>query len=161
MNRPTAASNKMPLGRLAGIDFGTVRIGIAVTDPERTLASPYANYTRRGDAADAVYFRKFAEDERIARFVVGLPVHLDGRESGKSIEARTFGQWLQETTGVPVLFFDERFTTSDAERFLGEARLTKKKRKARLDMLAAQILLTAFLEAGDSAREKPLGLDDK
>src|SRR5262249_44601057 len=135
-------------GRLAGIDYGTVRIGVAITDPERRIASPLVNYTRRGESLDARHFQKLVADERIASFVVGLPVHLDGRESQKSIEARKFGQWLAETTGVSVVFFDERFTTSEAEQFLGAAELTKKQRKSRLDKLAAQILLTAYLEAG-------------
>ena len=146
-------------GRLAGIDFGTVRIGVALTDPERRWVNPFANYTRRDIAADAAWFRKLAADERIVRFVVGLPVHLDGRESQKSIEARQFGAWLAETTGVPVVFFDERFTSSEAEQLLAGAKMTKKRRKARLDKLAAHILLTAYLEAGQPETQEPKGLD--
>src|SRR5262245_54818126 len=95
-------------GRLAGIDYGTVRIGIAITDREQRIASPLVNYTRRGGKADAEFFCKLAADERIAGFVVGLPVHLDGRESEKSAEARQFGERLGQTTGLPVVFFDER-----------------------------------------------------
>jgi putative Holliday junction resolvase len=147
-------------GRLAGIDFGTVRIGIAVTDPERRLASPLENYTRRGEAADMAFFKRIAEEERIVRFIVGLPIHLDGRESQKSSEARKFGDWLGRITGVPIEFFDERFTSADAERYLAAAKLTKKKRKARLDKLAAQILLTAYLESGEESRQWPRGLDE-
>jgi putative Holliday junction resolvase len=147
-------------GRLAGIDYGTVRIGIAVTDPEQRLASPFENYTRRGEVADAAYFKRLAADERIVRFVVGLPVHLDGRESEKSREARKFGEWLGATTGVPVVYFDERFTSTEAERYLGQAQLTKKQRKARLDKLAAQIMLTAYLESSEGARTEPRALDD-
>jgi putative holliday junction resolvase len=147
-------------GRLAGIDFGTVRIGISVTDPERRLASPLENYTRCGAAADAAFFKRLAEEERIVRFIVGLPIHLDGRESQKSSEARTFGEWLGQVTGVPVEFFDERFTSTEAERYLAAAKLTKKKRKARLDKLAAQILLTAYLESGEESRQRPRGLDE-
>ncbi len=147
-------------GRLAGIDYGTVRIGIAVTDPEQRLASPFENYTRRGAAADATYFKRLAAEERIVRFVVGLPVHLDGRESEKLREARQFGEWLVATTGVAVVFFDERFTSTEAERYLAQAELTKKKRKARLDKLAAQIMLTAYLESGERGQESTAGLDE-
>ena len=147
-------------GRIAGIDYGTVRIGVALSDAECRIASPFANYTRRGPAGDADYFRRLARDEQVARFVVGLPVHLDGRESQKSHEARQFGQWLAETTGVNVVFFDERFTTSEAERFLAEAKLTKKQRKARLDKLAAQIMLAAYLESDPRCASRPQGLDD-
>lgn len=151
-------------GRVAGIDFGTVRIGIAISDAGRSIASPYETYTRRGDVADAAYFRDLVEREAVVEFVVGLPVHLDGRESAKSGEARRFGAWLAETTGIEVRFFDERFTTHEAETVLAEVKLTKKKRKARLDKLAAQIILATWLETSRavSARpdEPPHGLDD-
>jgi putative Holliday junction resolvase len=145
-------------GRLAGIDFGTVRIGVAITDPLRQIASPLANYTRRGEQADAEFFRRLATQEQIVGFVVGLPVHLDGRESQKSTEARQFGQWLAQTTGVDVVFFDERFSTAEAEQALMDAELTKKQRKARLDKLAAQILLSAYLEAGCPPNFEPKGI---
>jgi putative Holliday junction resolvase len=134
-------------GRLAGIDYGTVRIGVAITDAERRIASPLVNYTRRGEKADAEFFRRLAEQEQIAGFVVGLPIHLDGNESQKSTESRQFGKWLADITGKTVVFFDERFTSSEAEQALAGTELTKKQRKARLDKLAAQILLTAYLEA--------------
>jgi putative holliday junction resolvase len=146
-------------GRLAGIDFGTVRIGVAVTDREQRFASPLDNYTRRGDVADAAYFHRLVGEEQIVAFVIGLPVHLDGRESQKSTEARRFGGWLQEKTSLPVVFFDERFTSTEAEQLLLGAEFTKKKRKARLDKLAAQILLAAYLEAGKPGSFKPQAID--
>ena len=146
-------------GRLAGIDFGTVRIGVAVTDREQKFASPLTNYTRRGDVADAAYFQRLVKKEEIVAFVVGLPVHLDGNESQKSNEARGFGQWLQEKTSLPIVFFDERFTSVEAEQLLLGAEFTKKRRKARLDKLAAQILLAAYLEAGKPASFCPQGID--
>jgi putative pre-16S rRNA nuclease len=134
-------------GRLAGIDYGTVRIGVAVTDPQQRLASPLENYTRRDQAADAAWIRKLASDERLVGWVVGLPVHTDGSESHKSAEARQFGQWLAEVTGLPVRYFDERYTSSQAEALLQDAGLTSKRRKERLDKLAAQLMLTAYLES--------------
>jgi putative holliday junction resolvase len=137
----------MQPGRAAGIDFGTVRIGIAVSDPERKIASPLENYTRRGPEQDAARFRRLVAEEGITLFVVGLPIHLDGRESEKSREARRFGQWLHETTGVPVEFFDERFSSREAEQWLLDVDMTRKRRKKRLDMLAAQITLGAYLES--------------
>ncbi len=114
-------------------------------------------YTRSGEDADRRRFLRLVDEEQIAGFVVGLPVHLDGRESEKSREARRFGAWLGQVTGVEVEFFDERFTTHEAELVLAEAQLTKKKRKQRLDKLAAQIMLSAYLEA---RRERPAGADE-
>jgi putative Holliday junction resolvase len=139
--------------RIAGIDYGTVRIGIATADTEVGIAGAYENYARRSKALDAEYFAALARDERIGRFVVGLPVHLHGGESQKSTEARAFGQWLGEVTGTPVEYFDERFTTAEADHVLGAAKLTKKKRQARRDQLAAQIMLTAYLESGARGQE--------
>lgn len=139
-------------GRIAGIDYGTVRIGIAITDPARTLASPLTQYNVSDPAANARYFKGLAEEEAIALFVVGLPIHLSGEESQKSHEARQFAAWLHEATGVPVELFDERFTTAAAEEFLLAGELTSKQRKKRRDMLAAQIMLSAYLEA-DRGRE--------
>ena len=133
-------------GRVAGIDYGTERIGIAVSNPERTIASPLENYTRRGLDQDAKRFQRLVADERIVLFVVGLPIHLDGGESEKSIEARQFGRWLAAATGVAVEFFDERFTSREAEQYLLAADMTRKRRKKRMDKLAAQIMLDAYLE---------------
>lgn len=148
-----------PSVRIAGIDFGTVRIGIALADTEVGIAGPYENYTRRSTGLDAQYFKQFAKEERIGRFVVGLPVHLHGGESQKSTEAREFGKWLGEQTGVSVEYFDERFTTSEADEILGSARLTKKQRQARRDQLAAQIMLTAYLESGARGQESIEAID--
>lgn len=149
-----------PTGRIAGIDFGTVRIGVAISDPMQSIASPLDNYNRRDQRHDAAYFRHLVEEQAIARFVVGLPVHLDGHESEKSIQAREFGDWLRQTTGIPVDYFDERFTTSQAQRYLIGARLSKKKRKARLDKLAAQIMLAAYLESDCRGEDDPGSIDD-
>lgn len=156
------ADNADHLGRpmrIAGIDYGTVRIGIALADTAVGIASPYENYTRRTPPLDTKYFQQLAAEEKIDRFVVGLPVHLDGRESEKSTEARAFGEWLGEVTGVSVDFFDERFTTAEADELLGNAKLTKKQRQARRDQLAAQIMLMAYLESGGHGQESPGGIE--
>jgi putative holliday junction resolvase len=145
--------------RIAGIDYGTVRIGIATADLEVGIAGPYETYSRRSERLDAEYFKRLATEERIGRFVVGLPVHTSGHESQKSTEARAFGAWIEQLTGVPVEYFDERYTSAEAESMLLEAGLTKKRRKERLDQLAAQIMLTAYLEAGARGQQSPDALE--
>ena len=147
-------------GRIAGIDFGDVRVGIAVTDVDQKLASPYENYTRGDAAADARRFRRLIVEEQIVGFVVGLPVWGSGQESQKSREARRFGHWLANETGAPVCFFDERYTTVEAEQLLEAAQLSRKRRKQRRDMVAAQIMLTAYLESGDRGQLEPAPLED-
>jgi putative Holliday junction resolvase len=145
--------------RIAGIDYGSVRIGIALADSEVRIASPYDTLIRKSPALNAAYFQRLVADETIDRFVVGLPVNLDGSESVKSREARLFGGWLHEVTGMPVEFFDERFTTTEAGQILGETHLTKKQRQARRDQIAAQIMLTAYLESGRRGDDAPRAID--
>lgn len=147
-------------GRVAGIDYGTVRVGVAVTDPRRSMASPVESYTRRDARQDAEHFRRLAAENSLVLFVVGLPIHLDGRESRKSEEARRFGQWLSEVTGVPVEFYDERFTTTEAQHVLSDAQMRGRRRRQRVDMLAAQIMLSAWLESTERGAQTPRGLDD-
>ena len=138
-------------GRVAGVDYGTVRIGISISDPERRIASPYENYNRRTPSKDADRFRRLVQEERVVLFVVGLPLHADERESAKSLEARRFGEWLRAQTGIPVVWFDERFTSVEAEEILWNAGLSRQKRKERLDKLAATLLLSAYLESPQAA----------
>jgi len=145
--------------RVAGIDYGTVRIGIAISDPDRILASPYEVYTRKNEQADTGYFQRLVREERIVQFVVGLPVHLSGEASEKSKEAVEFADWLTRKTGISVDFVDERFTSVEAEHHLRGARLTNKQRKARRDKIAAQILLATYLESGPIPPEKIKGLE--
>ena len=147
-------------GRLGGIDFGTVRVGVAISDWGQTLASPHVNYNRQQESQDAKFFRTLAKAEELVGWVIGLPIHLRGDESQKSFEAREFGTWLHEQTGLPIAFVDERFSSAFAENLLNGAGLTNKQRKKRRDMLAAQIILTAYLESTrNSELNQPLGDD--
>ncbi len=147
-------------GKLAGIDFGTVRIGVALCDPDRIIASPYENYVRKGPKQDAKFFLDFVKEERIVGLVLGLPLHLDGRLSEKAQEALEFGKWLGELTGLPVCYMDERFSSVEAEHFLIEAGMTRKQRKERRDKVAAQILLSVFIDRGCVGTTEWLPLDD-
>ncbi len=157
---PKKSTGASGVTRIAGVDYGTVRIGLAVADMQMKIASPHATYVRCDAQRDAEFFRQFAAQEHIGRFVVGLPVHLSGRESATSTEVRKFGQWLHAETGVPVDFFDERFTTRDAEEALLSAGVTRKKRKSRIDKVAAQMLLDAYLQHRGPRTDPPKPLDD-
>jgi putative Holliday junction resolvase len=146
-------------GKIAGIDYGTVRIGIAISDADRVLASPYETYIRKTPERDAEYFRRLVSEERIVHFVLGLPLHLSGDLSEKAKEVVRFGRWLTQVTGLEVDYKDERYTSVEAEHLLREAKLTNKKRKERRDKLAAQILLSAYLESGCQGTTEFLGID--
>lgn len=133
--------------RILAIDPGSVRIGLAICDAERRIASPLATYTRRDAKQDAQYFKQLVAEERVGLVVVGLPVRADGYEGEQAKAARTFGAWLTEITAVPCEFFDERLTSFAADEAMRDAGLSKKQRKERRDRLAAQMLLQAYLES--------------
>lgn len=133
-------------GRIAGIDFGTVRIGIAISDPGQTIGSPLEVLNRRTIELDQKHFVALAQTEQLVGFVVGLPVHMSGDASAKSEQAVEFGTWLSDVTSLPVDYIDERYTTAMAREILNQTGLSGKKRKAMLDKLAAQIILSAWLE---------------
>jgi putative Holliday junction resolvase len=145
--------------RLLGVDFGSVRVGLAISDPERRIASPLTTCTRRDADQDARFFQRVIAEEEVGGLVVGLPVHLDGREGQKAQEARAFGQWLQNVTGLQVIFWDERFTTTEAESYLWGAGLTHKRRRQRRDQVAAQILLQTYLDSDCPPESQPTPLD--
>lgn len=134
--------------RILAIDPGKVRIGLAISDPERRLASPLTIYTRRNDELDAKFFRELVAEEEIGLLVVGLPVHTTGNEGVQAQAARGLGAKLESWTGLPCVFYDERFTTQFAESELWNAGLTHRRRKERRDKVAAQMLLQNYLEAG-------------
>jgi len=141
------------MSRILAVDYGTKRIGLAISDREHRIASPLAVYERRGHNQDARYFRELVAEERAGAIVVGLPVRSRGEEGRMAKEARAFGAWLAQVTELPLEFFDEGFTTVQAEQHLRGAGLTHRKRKTRRDMLAAQILLQSYLDARPSRKE--------
>jgi putative Holliday junction resolvase len=144
-----------PTGRLLGVDYGTHRVGLAVSDVERRIASPLGTYHRQSPAQDGQHFRAVVAAERVVGLVVGLPVHMSGEEGAKAKEAREFGAWLARLTGLPVLYWDERLTTAEARQFLAGSGLSARKRKERLDRVAAQILLQSYLDAGCPGPDAP------
>lgn len=134
--------------RILAIDPGKVRLGFAISDADRKISSPLSTYTRGSLDQDSRYIRKLVEEEQVGLILMGLPVHLSGIEGEQARLARELGKRVQEWTGLPLIFWDERFTTFDAESALWEAGLSHKRRKARRDRVAAQILLQTYLDAG-------------
>jgi putative Holliday junction resolvase len=147
-------------GRLAGIDFGTVRVGVSICDPSRTWISPLETFQRRAEPQEARHFQKLKQENQILGWVVGLPIHCDGRDSSKAKEARQFARWLSTTTQLPVRFVDERFSTALATRLLRELELTHAQRKKQLDKIAAHIILEAYLESSRRPGFQPITLEN-
>lgn len=136
-------------GALFGIDFGTRRIGVAISNPEQTMSLPLENYTLRNPELDAAWLRQLARGYGVRGLVIGLPVHMSGDEGGKARQAREFGQWAAKATDLPVTWWDERYSSAVADMRLDQAGTSKKRRKGRRDQLAAQVILQSFLDAED------------
>jgi putative Holliday junction resolvase len=137
-------------GPVLGLDLGSRRIGLAVSDPEGGFAFPVGSLASRGIERDLQALRALVEEREIVRIVVGLPLHMDGRAGPEAEGARAFARRLGEATGLPVEMFDERWTTVEAERRLQELRSGARRRGSRrsqdVDSAAATILLRAYLE---------------
>lgn len=136
-------------GPLFGIDFGTKRIGVAISNLEQTISMPLENYTLRKSDLDGPWLRQLTRGYGVRGLVIGLPVHMSGDEGGKAKLARDFGQWAAEVTGLPVTWWDERYSSSVADMRMDQAGVSKKRRKNQRDQLAAQVILQSFLDADD------------
>lgn len=134
--------------RLVGIDFGMKRIGIAISDPMRSFATPLERLDRSGNNEKDVslLINQLKERGEIEAFVIGLPLHLDGKESTMSQAAREFGQILHKKTGIACEFVDERMTSKAAEGILIEQSMKRKKRAQAVDVVSASLILQTYLD---------------
>jgi len=132
-------------GRVLALDLGARRIGLAVSDPEQTLAFPAGHLERVEAQRDLEALQALADEREISRIVVGLPLHLDGGDGDAARSAREFAQALARQTSLPVDLLDERWTTREAQRALREAPRKRRQRKGEVDALAATLLLRSWL----------------
>lgn len=141
--------------RALGVDFGERRIGLAVSDPTNTLATPLETLVRRaGKRPPLKRITEIAAEHGVGQVVVGLPVALDGSENDWCAEIREMGRKLAERLDAPVAFVDERMTSVRAERAVRSVGLSKTSReeKERVDAAAAQLILQAWLDNPEVAR---------
>lgn len=134
-------------GRVLALDFGSRRIGVAVSDPLGITAQQLSAIRREGDRKDIEAIAKLAVEYGVETVVIGLPMHSDGSEGTQAARARAFGEKVRDRLGVPVETWDERMTTAQAERHLIEAGVRREKRKEVRDSLAAALLLQCALDA--------------
>jgi putative Holliday junction resolvase len=133
-------------GRILGFDYGSKRMGMAVSDPLGITAQPLPAVRREGDRKDVAAIAEIARRYEASGLVFGLPLHEDGNEGKMAALVRRFAEKLQEATGLPVEMWDERFTTAQAERTLIEAGVRREKRKEVRDSMSAVFILQAFLD---------------
>lgn len=131
---------------ILGIDLGKARTGVAVCDRAEMLASPLCVIHERSKERLLERIAQLSEERRAEQIALGLPENMDGSEGESAQNAREFGALLQEKTGLPVAFVDERGTTVTAHGYLNQTDVRGKKRKAVVDSVAAVIILQNYLD---------------
>ena len=132
--------------RILAIDPGTVRLGLALSDPSGTIAQPLSVLARRTEAEDLKALTELVERHEVGLIVVGLPRLMDGRIDAAAKEAQAFGAHVAKATGRPVAYWDERLTSVAAERYLIEQGKRRGKRRQEIDRVAGTLLLQGYLD---------------
>jgi len=133
------------LKRLLAIDYGERRIGIALSDPVQIIAFPYIIIDTK---KTPLFFSKIAEivnEQDIEKVIIGIPLDINGKETEKSIQIRNFAKELKQYIDLPIIFWDESYTTQEATKILHLKKKSLKKNKYRLDMIAASLILKDYL----------------
>lgn len=133
-------------GPVLALDYGTVRIGMAVSDAAGEFAFPVGVLRSQGRERDLAALCALIAERSVRRIVVGLPIHMDGRRGDAAIAAEKFANAIAELTGLPVEMLDERWTTREAERALRDSGHSRKQRRERVDATAAALLLRTWLD---------------
>jgi putative Holliday junction resolvase len=149
--RTNGGESDVAAGRVLCLDPGTHRIGVAISDPGRVIATPLEVIDRRRIAAvDRV--RDLCRDHQVTLIVVGMPTTLRGEEGPAATVARELGDGVTTSTGCDVVYWDERFTSVTAEAALLESGMRRRDRRDRRDMVAAAVILQGYL---DHQRSRP------
>ena len=137
--------------RILALDLGRRRVGVAVSDPNGTIAHPLLQFEPKGRRDLVATVKRLVAEQEAGRVVVGMPVLVDGRKGEQARWTEAVVSALAEALEVPVATWDERFTTQEAEAAMREAGLHPKKRKTRRDKVAAALILQSYLDAGSPA----------
>ena len=141
--------------KVAAIDFGKVRVGVAVSDDLGLLAHPRPYLDGANIKSLLAELTQFAASEKLTRFIVGLPRHLDGREGPAARRARNFARLLKQATGVPVKLVDEWLSTRQAQTQLRAQGLDTRQSRERIDSAAAAVFLQTWLDQQNRAPSVP------
>jgi putative pre-16S rRNA nuclease len=132
--------------RILGLDYGTVRIGVAISDPSKIIAQPKGFIKADKKKQCIADIEKICREFSVEKIVIGLPLHMSGEEGESAIAARELGVAIQEKIEIPIHFIDERLSTISAEKILIEANIKGKKKKEKVDSVAAAIILQNYLD---------------
>jgi putative holliday junction resolvase len=143
----SAAGPPPGTGRVLGLDLGDARIGVAISDPERTLAVPMGTVHVGQPPGELLAVASLVRDNGVALVVVGHPRSMSGAVGSRALQAEGFAQALGAAVGVPIELQDERLSTAEAHRALDEAGVRGRRRREVVDRTAATVILQAWLDA--------------
>lgn len=135
------------MSRILGLDIGEKRIGVALSDPDRRVAMPHVVLDASSVLAHGRDLVRLVEDYEVGEVVVGLPLSLDGTPGPQARRVRNVAERLAGFLRVPVTYIDERLTSREAGRRMREAGLSERQQRGAKDMVAAAILLQAYLDS--------------
>jgi putative Holliday junction resolvase len=141
-----AATHLPPTGALIGLDLGTRTIGVAVSDPDRRVATGVETIARKAFTTDAARLLALAAERKAVGIVLGLPVNMDGSEGPRAQSTRAFARNLARITDLPIALWDERLSTAAVERELIAADVSRAKRAKVIDEHAAIFILQGALD---------------
>ncbi len=134
----------MALTRLMGMDYGSVRIGIALSDPLQIIAEPYC--VLKNNDTFLSNLRKIIEEKLITKIILGLPINIAGEDTEKTLEVREFKDKLLTEITTPIEFWDERYSSSEAKTILQKMKYTPQSGRKIIDKIAASLILKDYLE---------------
>lgn len=134
-------------GKLLGLDVGSKTIGVAISDATRTVASPLETINRKKFSIDIKLLEEVIKQNSIAGLVVGLPINMQGEDTPQTQSVRQFARNILKEFDIPILFWDERFSSSAVEKTLIEADMSRAKRAKVIDKMAASYILQGFLDS--------------
>jgi len=141
------SGQNLPSGRILGLDVGTRRIGIAVSDPLGVTAQGLETLQRRNRRYDLNELRKLLAEHEVREIVVGNPLRMSGQSGLQAEKMASFAAHLKQAFSIPVHLWDERLTTAEAHRLLDETGIRDSRRKEVIDKMAAVLILQSFLDA--------------
>jgi putative holliday junction resolvase len=133
--------------RILAIDYGSRRMGLAVSDPLGITAQGLETLQRRNKRSDFARLEKLIREYQVREIVLGNPLRMSGEEGAQSQKVAEFAEELRRRFELPVHLWDERLTSAEANRILREAELSIQKRAAAVDRMAATLILQSFLQA--------------
>jgi len=132
--------------RVLGLDMGSKRIGVAVSDPLGITAQPLTVIKAENNQEILEELKPIINDQKADEIVLGLPLNMNGTEGPQAKRVIEFCDFLKGKINIPVKLWDERMTTAQVERIMIKADVTRKKRKEKIDKLAAQVILQSYLD---------------